>query len=785
MAGNQKKFQSAVTYARRFSEQGQWSEAVKAYRFALAEFPNDLEAIIGFGQANLQLGQVALAQKALEQALRLDPSNHQALTYMATTLEQQQQLDAAAETYLRLGNIFASEDDWEAALEAWQQTLRLVPDHVQAHGNVGRGLIQQEQPRQAARQFLILAAIYQERNNREQVIRQIENAQEVLGDEPSIAAAYEALEQGLPIDPDKALEPPPQEEVVEPEELYHSIDFTQPLPPLEDDFFAEEEEEDPFAIDEADLKRIPTGGLVELAQQNALAELADAIFEEAGAGPHSGTMSRDEANMLIIQAIDLQSSGDLDQAAQIYRQVVQAGAGRPALYFNLGLLYKEQENYADAPKMLKMAAQVEKYKIPAEYALGMTYYQARNLDAAISHLVEVVRLVDLKTIGGYKAEELQEYYEALPAEFTGPQATEAKTKNFVQALEQFFTNPNWEKRVYQARQRMESIAEDGTNIMSLAEFLETPETEVVITTLAVTNEYMKRNLLMTAAEESLRAIQKAPFYLPLHARLAEILLKQNYTEEAITKYLYIAKVYQMRNQFDQAINIFVKILRLAPMDVTVRSKLIDLYISRNNLEQAVEQYLMLADSYYQLAQVDRALEKYNEALRLAAKLEDSATWEIEILSHIGDIYNQRFDWARATRAFERMLEVNPSDEQTQRRLIDLYFKQRKAEPAIALLDKLLPMYQKQNRSGAAVELLRDLTINYPDNIELRERLARAYAQHNMRKEAIAEYDAVGEMQLERGLRNQAMKTIQAILDLGPDDVEGYRRLLSKISGGAA
>jgi len=161
---------------------------------------------------------------------------------------------------------------------------------------------------------------------------------------------------------------------------------------------------------------------------------------------------------------------------------------------------------------------------------------------------------------------------------------------------------------------------------------------------------MKRNLLMTASEECLRAIQKVPASLLLHVRLGDILIKQDQSDAAITKYLTVAKVYLIRNQLDKATNIYQKILRLAPMDVTVRSKLIDLYISGQNLEQALDEYLILANSYYQLAQVDRSLEKYNEALRLTANLEDADSWKVEILSQVGDIYNQRFDWTSAAEA---------------------------------------------------------------------------------------------------------------------------------------
>ena len=67
---------------------------------------------------------------------------------------------------------------------------------------------------------------------------------------------------------------------------------------------------------------------------------------------------------------------------------------------------------------------------------------------------------------------------------------------------------------------------------------------------------------------------------------------------------------------------------------------------------------------------------------------------------------------------------------------------------------------------------------------LRQRLAISYVQSNKIREAVAEYDTLGEMQLERGMREQAIQSIQAIINLGPDDIEGYRKLLSQISGGA-
>lgn len=769
MAGDPNKFQTAMTQGKRLGQQGNWPEAMKAYRFALAEFPNDQAAIIGFGEAALFSGQADFAGKAFQQALKLNPSNDQALHYLGEIQEKKGDVAGAAETYLRVGNILSGKNQVAEAIQFWSRAIQLVPDHVDAHHNLAHAFSQQGETLEAARQLLVLAATYQARNDPNRARQCVLEAGELLPDHPGVKTALDALSQGQPIQPEQL------DLLAEPE--------AELVPELNDQFRESTLfEEDPFAALEIELDTSERVGLIEAARQKALAELAGVIFEDDQAAFITATIPREEVNRLIIQAIDLQSRAEFKEAISRYQEVVRVGAGRPSLYFNLGLLYKEQSQFDQAARVLKLAAQDKAYRVSAQLALGETYYISDNLELALRHFIEALKMVDIQTVRGDKINTLVQGYDQLVEEYVA-QKDKGKINSFISALEKFFANPDWEGKVYEARERMNSVAENGA-VMSLAEFLETPETEVVITAIAVTGEYIRRNMLMTAAEECLRAIQKAPSYLPLHARLAEILLKQERTDEAITKYLHISEVYQMRNQPDQSIGVLQKVLRLAPMDVTVRSKLIDLYVAHHKLEQALDQYLMLADSYYQLAQVDRALEKYNEALRLLPNLEDARKWKVEILNRIGDIYNQRFDWARATAAFEELSQVNPDDERVQRQLVDLYFKRSNADQALEILNRLLATYEQRQQPDRALELLRELSAIYPDNLFLRQRLAESYLKNNRRREAIAEYDVLGEMQLENGLRDQARQTIQAIIDLGPDDIEGYRRLLTQISGGA-
>lgn len=757
MAGDQKKFQTAMMHGERFSQEGEWTEAMKAYRFALAEFPNNPAAIIGFGKSALSSGQIDMARKAFQQVLKLNPTHLEALGYMADVQERIGQLDAAAETYLRMGNVYASRNDLDAAIDSWTRATRLTSGHIDAQRKLADALAKQGKLRPAAREYLTLAATFQRRDDIERAKEQIGIAQELLPDDPGVAAAVEAVQNGNPIQPNKITDKPQVEE-----------------PEFEDEFV----DEDLFDLDELfqteeepAQKSQKRGGLIEAARQEAMEQLANAIFED----------SDNPGTMLVMKAIDLQSNDDITEAIDNYEQAIQMGSSQPAIYFNLGLLYRQQGQLSEAAEMFQKSAQDQQYQMSSQFALGETHYAANDYAQAVKSFVEALRLIDMGTVSGQRSYQLAQSYESLADNFLA-QADPEKVSQFVTAIQNFFSSSNWEQKVLDARQRMNNISEDGTT-MSLAEFLETPETEVMITTLALTGEYMRSDLLMTASEECLRAIQNVPSFLPLHVRLADILLKQDRTDEAINKYLYVSRVYQMRGQPEQAVNIYHTILKLAPMDVTVRAKLIDMYTSQNNLPEALDQYLVLADSYYQLAQVDRALEKYNEALRLTENVENGVKWKTEALNRMADIYNQRFDWSGATSAYEQLLEIKPNDEAILRQLIDLYYKQHKIGEAESALDHIMAMYQRQDPIKA-LDLLKELSSTYPDDMSLRQRLAVAYAQNNMNREAIAEYDALGEMQLENGLRDQAIQTVQAIIDLGPDDVEGYRRLLSQISGGA-
>jgi tetratricopeptide (TPR) repeat protein len=289
----------------------------------------------------------------------------------------------------------------------------------------------------------------------------------------------------------------------------------------------------------------------------------------------------------------------------------------------------------------------------------------------------------------------------------------------------------------------------------------------------------------TALEECYRAVRLAPTYLPVHLALAEVFAQQGKAEEAVSKYAAVAEAYLMRGDPRKAMEVYGRALVAAPMSISVREKLIALLIENGELNLALEEHVALGESYYRLARVDDALDRYEQALRLATRTEAPTEWRVGILHRVADLHMQRVHWKEAASVFERILALSPDDEQANYRLVELRCRLGQEKRALADVDALIVRYGKRHQLPKVATLLKDLVAANPQDLSLRSRLTGIYVQLGLKKEAIAELDTLGELQLEAGRRSEAMETLRTIISLEPDEKEGYTRLLRELQDRAS
>jgi tetratricopeptide (TPR) repeat protein len=308
-----------------------------------------------------------------------------------------------------------------------------------------------------------------------------------------------------------------------------------------------------------------------------------------------------------------------------------------------------------------------------------------------------------------------------------------------------------------------------------------PDSERILESVAMAQDYAERGAPYAALEEVYYALGLAPTYLPIHRQVAQVLIAMGKVEDAVSKLLVIGDTYHMRGDVRPAMAMYRRALDLAPMDTAVRARFIELLVTHGEIDEALEHYLNLADSYRHLAQIDQAQEIYEESLRLAPRGSSNRRWEVQILHRLGDIHMQRVDWRHAIGVYERICKLAPADERARSALMDLYYRVNRPDLAIVELDGLLKIYRENDRPERILGVLEDAVREWPDSLPLRTRLAQVYLDAGDAQQALKHLDKLGDLQLEAGRYEDARATIRAIIALRPPNVADYQQLLDQLS----
>jgi tetratricopeptide (TPR) repeat protein len=346
----------------------------------------------------------------------------------------------------------------------------------------------------------------------------------------------------------------------------------------------------------------------------------------------------------------------------------------------------------------------------------------------------------------------------------------------------FLTGPGWLTNVRRARATVDGDTDLG-KVKTIADWLVTGGTEQVVRALDRIEQLAAQGHYLSAMEEAFLALHFAPNYLSLHSRMADILLKTNRTEAAVEKLQVIAATHRVRGENRQAADVYARILEYSPVDLALRTHLIELLAQQDRVDEAVDQYLELVDLYRQMAEIDQARATLEQALNLTQRGTVSRQKQLGILHRMADIDLSRLDWRGALRVYAQVRKLDPNDEKARRESVDLNLRLGQEEQAARELDGYLEFLVQNGRGTEALALLEEMAREHPGKQALHARLAEAYRAAGRTADAIAQYDALGEIQLDAGSVREAARTIQIIISLNPPDVEGYKELLRNLEAG--
>lgn len=742
MPGNREAYEQAMNAGHNAAWDKEWSLAVAAYGQAVKEFPDDAEAHIHLGLALLEIGRLDDALKVYTRAHQIAPEDPIPLEKSADILERVGRLKEASQQYINVAEVYLAQRDLDKAINNWERATRLTPGLVAIHAKLAQAHERLGNKPRALRQYLLLAQAFQRLGESEKAGKAVQRALKLDGKNVAALNALRAIESGAEVtvagDTGELTARPAPSSAPKPSRL---------------------------PVGEAD----PLGPMGE-AMTDALGLLASYVME--------GGML-DAAGGDALQGMEFQRQGLHDRAIEAYRRA-ESRLNHPALKLNLGALLLLTNKPNDALKPLGEAVGHPQLSAGALHALGKVYYTLGKHKQASRYLIQSLQAVDtVLTMDIDDPEDLATLYDRLLTALEGrsEEAMEAINNRFVNLLE----GKDWKQRIAETRRQLEETLRDEGE-QGIVDILVAARSDKLTQSVSLIDRFMRQNLLTLAMDEAHRAIEVSPTYLPVHIRMAEIMMREGRVRQAINKYNVVAKTYMARRENDRAASILSEVLEMAPLDVSVRESLIELLESENRWDEALDQYIDLADTYHQLGNFDMARDIFIEAEKLANKVGASPERTVRIKHRVADIDQMRLDMRKAQRTYEEIIQIVPTDERAHRMLIDIHYRQGNQVEALKKLDALLSIYAKSKQVNKITQLLEEQVAMYPNDTGLRSRLAAIYRQMGRKEDAIKQLDALGELQLEAGLHQDAINTIRQIVQLNPPGLEDYKRLLTQLGG---
>lgn len=742
---NRSKYEEALSKGHSYSWDQRWDDAIMSFQIAVDYGDKQPAPYAGLGMAYFAQGNFKDALVNYKQAARYSRGD---VIYLRQVADMQERLgitNDASQTYMAIGEIEFRNGVLDQALENWSRAVRLEPNLMGAHQRLAKFYTKQKQVRAAIREYLSMARIFQSRGERGKALQTCKAALSLDPRNADVLTAIELIQHGESLAEDAG-----------------ELDELSSLSGLAGD-------------KGLDPGREAESSPVKNAQRMALEQLAEQIFGEEG-DSGVGKLSKLERDALISQALDHQTRGQVNEAIRFYEQAIAGGVTSTAAHFNLGLLYQDKLRFEEAIREFKIAVQDHEYRLGSHYALGESYRARGQIDTAVEHFITVLKIVDLSTVQHDQADRLIHLYSHL-ADSLQTKGEHEQASGFANALVEFLSHKGWEDKVKEARARLDALS--GDRMMILGDIL-TIGSEHVLESLYLSQEYEKRDMLNTAIEEVYRAISHSPVYLPAHIRLAELLAKQGRTEAAISKFVMIGDSFRIRSDTNSAITMYERVADLAPLDFSIRARLVDLLKRHGQIDRALVHYKSMGESYYQLAQVDKARETYQAGLKLAPRGSADKKWRAQFLNQVAEIDMQRFAWRRALTAYKELRREDPANERVAITLIDLYYRVKQPGLALRELDFYLKQLVQSGRGAKVVGILEDMASRHPTDPGIVERLSRLYLAQKRSSEAVTLLDKLGEAQLDAGQKKEAMRTIQRIVRLNPSNVTSYHQLLNQI-----
>ncbi len=746
-----------------------WNDAAVYYQHALDIDPTNFKALTNVGLAYFEMHEYEEALNAYRESLKINAEDPAPYEKMFLIYQAIGQTSDAVKAALQAAESHLKNEDIQKAIENWKRVAELDVQNIKAHARLGMVYERLGKHKLAISEYINTASLLQFSGNPEKAAESVDRALQCSPENIIALRAKEILHQGRQL-------PLPEPVVKDPE----------------DDF-----QEDASLLEAPKpVEQVVYENPISEAAEKAMTSLAAALFEEQildkgvqakqgrdldsalswNLDNESGLTDDSLLKLHISQAIEHYSAGNEKEASDHIKAAIESGYTNPAAYFLLGYLYINLNRMESASRALTKAVAHNDYALASRLLLANFYSSSEMWVEASKEYLEALRIADTSLADKENVEDLIHLYEVMMDDLEQQEGDEAFIE-MSKHIQEMLLRSDWREILTQLRAK--GKAEDGLLLPQMDALLDDRKSQIIGIHKNI-QDLAKEGLYGAAMEKAFFAIHNAPTFLPLHVTIGDILMEQNKISGAVTKYLAVADVYTVQGKTERALSMLRKVIDLQPMNIEIRQRHIDLLEEYGKKEEAISEYINLADVFFPLAELDSARSAYTKALTLAKTISDDGGLRLKLLLRLADLDIQRLDWDSAIATYMEINEVAPRNHKASISIVDLNSRLGNKSAAEKEIERFVGQLDPQNDADIIQGYLSALKAEMPAEDFIIRQLVSLYKQQGKKDLAIAELDGLGDMLLDAGRKQDAVAVIEEIISLKPVNTEDYIKLLEQL-----
>ncbi|MFQ5789307.1 MAG: tetratricopeptide repeat protein [Acidobacteriota bacterium] len=295
-------------------------------------------------------------------------------------------------------------------------------------------------------------------------------------------------------------------------------------------------------------------------------------------------------------------------------------------------------------------------------------------------------------------------------------------------------------------------------------------------------------------------------------RLAELQVAQGLLMEAKSQFQSLIDFYGKSRQRKKAEEVFRKLAAIDPNDLRVRYRYAEFLVSEGKTEEAIGEYIGIADQFINKGKVAEALQilekglhidrtsvalknklahgailqgDYARAVQLLEEVKRHRPEDVEVLSRLGEAYRQAGNTAEAESVLQKVAALEPDNPEHVGQMAELAMAEGRYDEALDRLTATVDDLVSKGEAETAVSLLQKILNQEPHHVPSLRKLADIHTQLDQESARMSAYDRLCEAYASQGDYEEAVRVAEQLIELDPESSQHKDRLRflkSKVAG---